>query len=115
MANPVAERRNYQRLKSQNPLRYQLRGTSEFNNTVTDDISAGGVSFVNSCFIPKSTLVSLEISVFSHVLNPVGKVAWSQPLPHSNRYRVGIEFLELSQCERGYLGEYINMQLGNVS
>jgi hypothetical protein len=112
--NRIEEKRSHRRFKFQAPLRYQLRGTSEFNNTISDDISEGGVSFVNSGYLPKSALIMLEISLLSRILNPVGKVVWSQPLPHSNRYKVGIEFLELSQEERKYLGDYCNMQLNNA-
>ncbi len=114
MATKLEERRNFKRLKLQTPLRYQVRGTPEFNNSISEDISTGGISFTNQSFIPKSTLVMLEIGLMTRVLNPVGRVAWSQPLPHSDRYRVGVEFMELNRWERIFLNDYINMQFNNA-
>lgn len=110
MENVLKERRGFTRIKFSTPLRYQIRGLAEFNSTVTSDISLGGVSFVNNKFISLATPVMLEINVLSRILRPAGKVAWSQSLPHSDRYRLGIKFLELNIQEKNYLQDFIDIQ-----
>lgn len=110
MAPGTEEKRRFPRVKLKASLCYKIRGTAECNNSVTDDISLGGVGFINHNFIPPETSVGLEINILSKMLNPIGKIAWSQPLPHSNRYRVGVEFLEFDPREKNYLSDYINLQ-----
>jgi c-di-GMP-binding flagellar brake protein YcgR len=106
--------RRFPRIELHIPLRYQIRGTSEFNNAISEDISVGGMGFLNNKFIALSSNLTLEISILSHTLTPIGKVTWTSPLPHSNRYHLGIEFLELNPVEKRYLGDYIDMQMGKI-
>jgi len=112
-SNP-REKRLFPRTKLKTSLRYQIRGTASFSNAICDDISLVGIGFVNKEFLIPETLVSLEMSVMSKVLRAVGKIAWSHPLPHSNRFRVGIQFLEFDPTDKNYLWDYIKMQLGQL-
>lgn len=112
MATAFAEKRNFPRIKLRTPVRFQIRGMPRFNSTISDDISLGGLGMVNNDFIAPQTQVMLEINVLSRILRPVGTVAWSYPLSHSDRYRVGIKFLELDPREKTYLGDFIDMQRG---
>jgi len=114
MADHIEEKRDSPRLKLRTPLRYQVRGTSESGETVTDDISRGGISFIEHKFIAPAALVMLEINLLSRILRSVGRVAWASPLPRSDRYRLGIEFLELGSQEKNYLNDFIDMQMGKL-
>lgn len=110
----MEENRRFPRVEIHVPLHYQVRGAPEFNNAITNNISMGGLGFVNEEFIaPKNDLI-LEINILSHLLNSIGKVVWSSPLLHSNRYRVGVEFLELDEKEKNYLQDYIDMQMNKL-
>ena len=112
-SNPQ-ERRVFTRTKLKTALRYQIRGTQDFNNAICDDISLVGIGFVNNEFLTPETLVSLEINVLSKVLHAVGKISWSLPLPHSERFRVGIQFLEFDSAQKDYLTDFIRMQLNQL-
>lgn len=114
MVIKLEEKRHCPRINFHTPIRYQIRGTSEFDNAISDNISTGGISFINNKFIAPATPVMLEINVLSRILRPIGKIAWSSPLPHSYRNRLGIEFLELDPQEKNYLADYIKMQMGQL-
>lgn len=107
----LKEKRRFSRINIRAPLRYQIRGKSEFDHAISDNISVGGVSFVIDKFITPLTLLMLEINFMSRTLSPVGKVIWSAPLSHSDRYKLGIEFLELDSRQKHYLADYINVNL----
>jgi len=94
-------------------MRYQVRGTpSESDSVISNNISSCGVAFnTNKFFAPKTSLM-LEIDILSRVLHPIGRVAWCQPLPHSDRNRLGVEFMEIDPLEKNYLEDYIKMQTG---
>ena len=94
-------------------LRYQVRGGSAFDNAVSNDISYGGLRFTSNRFIPTSTPVMLEINVLNRILRPIGRVAWSNPLPHSDRNQLGVEFVEFNSLEKSFLRDFVNMQLSH--
>ena len=56
----------------------------------------------------------LELNILSRALSLVGRIAWSLPLPHSDRYRFGIEFMEVEPVERYYLSDYIDIMMNKV-
>jgi hypothetical protein len=93
------------------PLRCQVRGSPNFSNTSSENISLNGIGFNHNEFIAPLTLVMLEIQLLSRVLRPIGKIAWSQPFSHSNKYHFGAEFLELDSSEKKYLSDFITMKI----
>jgi c-di-GMP-binding flagellar brake protein YcgR len=110
MAYGTEEKRRFPRVPIKATLNCRFRGTPEFDNAVSEDISLGGISFVHKGFIAPQTPVSLKINLFSRVLNPIGRIAWSWPLPHSDKYKVGVEFLELDYSEKKLLSNFMNLQ-----
>jgi hypothetical protein len=106
------ENRIFPRVGFHSQIRYQLRGRPDFDNVLGNDISCGGLRFTSEKFIPTSTLVMLEINVLNRVLRPIGKVAWSTPVAHSDRKQTGVEFMEFDRLEKNYLKDFVNMQLG---
>ena len=107
-------KRRFPRIRIQTPLRYQIRGSPEFYNTLVDNISVGGLSFINTEFIRPSANLNIEINILSRILNSTGRVSWASPLPHSDRYKLGIEFVDLDPIQRHYLSDYIDIQRGKI-
>lgn len=90
-------------------MRYQIRGEPQFDNTITNDISLGGISFTGNSFIPRQTPLMLEIKILSKLLKAVGEVAWAQSIPHSYRTIMGVEFQEMPLEDKAYLDDYLNI------
>ena len=111
MALNEVDKRQFNRVKTQAALRYQVRGGETYNNAVCDNISAGGMSFMSERFIPRFTPLMLEVNILSKVLNPVGKVTWATSLPHSDKYRLGVEFVEMDPKEKEFISDYVDLQL----
>jgi|WetSurMetagenome_2_1015567.scaffolds.fasta_scaffold516349_1 hypothetical protein len=103
------EKRQSARIKFSSPLRYQIRGNSVVNNAVGDNISLGGMAFINECSIPRFSTVMLEFNILSQRIQPVGQVIRATPLPHSDRYQLGIEFVEIDPNQKNYLEKYLKM------
>lgn len=104
------EKRQYQRFEVKLPVRYQIMCTENFANTLTCDISAGGLRVLTEEFIAPETKLVLEINFVnsSHVINTSGKVIWSQSVPHTDRYESGISFLEMTQNDQEDVLECLN-------
>lgn len=105
------EHRLSSRLDFNSQIRFQLRGRPDFDNAISNDISCGGLKFTSNRFIPTETAVMLEINVLNRILRPIGKVAWSRPISHSDRNQTGVKFVEIALAEQNYLKDFINMQL----
>lgn len=108
------EKRRFPRINLQSAIRYQIRGTPQFDNAISDDISVGGLGFSHDKFIAPATPLMLEINVLSRILRPIGRIAWASPMAHSYRNRMGIEFIEVDPQEKNYLSDFIKMQMGQL-
>lgn len=107
----LEEKRRFPRVSYHTPIRCQIRGEPESSNAVCNNIGAGGISFICDKFIAPATFVMLEINILSRILRTVGEIVWSQPLAHSDRNQLGIEFLELDTIEKNHLQDFINIQI----
>jgi len=54
----------------------------------------------------------LELNMLTKAMYPVGKVAWVNHIPHTDRYRFGIEFVEMDRDAKNFLGDYVDMRMG---
>jgi hypothetical protein len=113
MLKPENKRR-FTRVNWRSALRCQVRGDPQFDHAICDNISANGLSFTTRKFIAPSTHVMLEFDILSKVLRPIGKIAWTQPLPHTDRNRLGVEFTEFDPLEKEYLSAFIDMRTQKV-
>jgi len=104
-----SDKRQFPRVNLRTAMRCQIRGRPHFDHAISDNISVGGISFVGNNFIAPTTAVMLEINLLSKILHPVGKIVWTQPIPHCDRNRLGIEFLELDLKEKSFLSDFITM------
>lgn len=112
MATLIQEKRIFPRVRIHTPLRYQVRGWPQHYNTLSKDLGLGGISLTHDKFIARNTPLMLEIRLLSQVLHPIGKVRWAQHLPFSERYHIGIQFVEFEAKEKRFLSDYIDMQKG---
>lgn len=110
MALKPQDKRVFPRVRFGNPIRYQVRGEAKFDNAVCDNVSIGGIGFTSNTFIPRATPLMLEFNVLSRIICPIGYVSWASPIPHSDRYKLGIEFKEFDPKEKEYLSDFVDLQ-----
>lgn len=99
------------RLSRDFPLRYQVRGDKESYNAVSSNISSGGLSFTVHRFIPPETSVMLELNLPLRTISSAAAIAWITPLTHSDRYKLGVRFLEVNLRDKEYLSDYVDTHL----
>ncbi|MFH1338674.1 MAG: PilZ domain-containing protein [Candidatus Omnitrophota bacterium] len=108
--NTTKERRNFRRVNARFPIRYQIKRGGFFATGLTQDVSISGTKLNADRFFPSGIKLKLELNILSKVIKPIGRVVWSQALPHSDRYQMGIAFIEVDPLEKNYLSDYINMK-----
>jgi len=113
MNGKFVEKRRFPRIPYNSQIRYQVRGSKDFDNVLGKDISSGGLRFSNDEYIAPKTVLMMEVNILAKVLNFIGKVSWTEPLPHANDYQFGVEFLETDCNNMNFLNDFIDMQLAN--
>lgn len=106
------EKRRFPRVAIKVPLRWQIRGRSEPNDTINQDIGLGGISFVNEQFLATNIFINIQMNLAAQIIKAAGRIANVSFLPYSDKYRIGIEFLEFELKEKRILSDYINAQAG---
>ena len=109
MAITMQDKRLDYRIRLNLPISYRVRGEGGLERIHTNDISAGGLSFIAHKFIAPATCMNMEIAVYDKMVTPIGSIAWTEPLAHSNRYRIGIKFIEFNPRDKEYLSDYIRI------
>lgn len=110
MQSIYEEKRQYPRINLSVPIHYQIRGSQEFGNTLTKNISSGGLSFVIDRFIKPQTRIQLNVNILSRNISSPGTVRWAGNLSHCDKYQIGVEFLEIASQDKNYLSDYIDMR-----
>jgi len=109
-ANTIKEKRHFPRIKVKFPIRYQIKRGGFFASALTEDLSLSGTRLNADRFFPHGLNLNLELNILSKIITPTGRVIWSGSLPHSDRFQMGIEFIEINPQDKNYLSDYINMR-----
>lgn len=109
------ELRRFPRISLKTLLHCQIRGKAEGNFTITRDIGLGGISFINEGFVAPNTCVNLEINILSRIVTTAGRIVRADSVPFSDKFKFGVEFIELEPLQKKHLSDYINMRLSGVS
>ena len=105
------ERRKFTRWPFSEPVQIRRLNSHDAHGSLARDIGVGGISVIISRFVPLFTKVQIEGGVMrtDERFTGLAKVAWIQKLPYSeDQYRLGLEFVEITQNSHKVIGEYIN-------
>ena len=105
------ERRREPRLILHFPVAYKtnnLFSNSQFQNKMSRDMSNFGIRVVSDNFVASNTYVSLRINIASKVVDTIARVVWSNRVPHSDTYHIGLEFRELDNPKKTFLRNLLN-------
>ncbi len=91
--NNVRERRQFSRIRLDEPVRYQLKDPTQFGGCLSCDIGAGGIRISVNDFIPLNTELALQVHLSSkRVVDRKGRVVWVEKFRFADRYQAGVEF-----------------------
>lgn len=110
-----AERRLYQRVSCQIPVRYRLKAQgvlTSWKESAAGNISAGGLFITFGEKMEQGMLLDLEIPVPGLVgpLKTLGKVVWVEAVAADKIVKCGLEFTQIRAEDRAFLAGYIERQ-----
>jgi len=105
------ERRKFFRGKTYIPVNYQLKSRVTSGATLSRDISEDGIQLLSEEFFPQNTEFVLKINLpnITKMVSAVGRVVWALRLPHSERYQLGLKFIEMNDMHRKDVSDYLKM------
>ena len=94
----LSERRTAPRYRTYRPIRLQKPGIPQVVETITKDLSEGGLRCISQTVVPVSTELQIELLVTTgdEPFTAKGRTAWFRIVPSSDQFDVGIIFLEIS-------------------
>ena len=110
----MEERRASPRIRVYHPVRLHRPSTPQAVETLTKDLSVGGLRCISPELFPVSSELSIEL-VLSNGEEPFtvrGQTRWFRMIPNSDQFYVGISFLELSPQNKRRLSVYLERLAG---
>ncbi|MFH2137040.1 MAG: PilZ domain-containing protein [Candidatus Omnitrophota bacterium] len=73
--------------------------SAKIHNSFSKDLSETGIQLSSFYFYPVNSRIMLETALLKDAepVTIVGKVVWIEQFPYQERYKVGVEFVDLSQ------------------
>ena len=107
---PKKEKRGTARVGARVPISFSLKPGFKHSGALTKDMSECGLRATFDEFIAPQSKLSIRLTLRSNkIMNVAGEVKWSQPMPHSYRYQVGVEFKDIDEASRRSIVEYLAM------
>ncbi len=101
------ERRENPRIGISFPVACKTLPSRRYFYTVSKDLSLGGIKILNHEFIPKDSLLKLNINLIDRVLIVKGELVWCNKERLSERYISGLKFVEISKNDQKHLLEFL--------
>ena len=105
------ERRANPRIRTYHPLRLHRPGVPQMVETLTKDVSAGGIRCLSSTLFPVSTEVQVELVLMNgeEPLTARGQTRWFRMIANSDQFDIGISFLYFSPQNERRLSVYLDL------
>ena len=108
----VEDQRRYKRVESVLPVQFKnLRKTADAaSDTVSHNLSEGGVCFMTKEFISLACRLVVEINLptLPKPIKAISKIAWIRKIPTNNQYMLGNQFLEMTKEDKAHVMNFIN-------
>ncbi len=104
-----AEKRQFRRIKVSSPVEYKFFNSEKFQQSVTCDISEGGISFIVDGPVPVGTHLYFQAQLKNkpQPIYGIARVAWTTKEPYSSRHRLGLEFTEVGSISKADICTFI--------
>lgn len=103
------DRRRFRRLKAQFPIDYRFFNSQRYNQSVTCDIGEGGICFLSDGPVDLGAYIYFQANLKNRPqpLYGIARVAWSRKEPYSEKFRVGLEFIEAGSVNKADISSFI--------
>ncbi|MDP3721893.1 MAG: PilZ domain-containing protein [Candidatus Omnitrophota bacterium] len=104
------ERRSAPRIRAYRPVRLTPPGSRHVIETLTKDLSVGGLCCVSGIPLPVATelLVELMLSTGAEPVTARARTAWFRAIPNSEQFDLAVAFTEIEEETKRRLSMYLD-------
>lgn len=103
----MKERRINPRAGISFPVECKTLPSREYFYTVCKDLSMVGIRILSNSFIPKNSLLKLQVNLIDTVVDLKAKLVWCNKERKADRYSAGLEFIELNDKGKQSLAHFL--------
>ena len=105
----MLERRKFIRIPESSQISYEILSGPKVRDYLTRDISQGGIRFFVHEFIRRNSILKIKLTLTktTFYFEALAKVVWIQEDTLSERYEVGVEFVDIPPNATAHLIDYI--------
>ena len=109
-AQPPEDKRRFPRFKEDASFAYTHIPYAHSINSMTLDVSAGGIRFLAGSFlIPRSLMrVQIKMKFAPRIVEAIVRIVWVREVFGDERYEAGAEFISISPENLNFLKSYPN-------
>ena len=113
----MQERRKFIRVPDNLQISYEVMPHPKVGDFFTRDISQGGIRFFVHEFIRRNSILKIKLTLAktTFYFEALVKVVWIKEDTLSERYEVGVEFVDIPQNAIAHLIDYIRSVLKNFN
>ena len=113
----MLERRKFIRIPESSQISYEILSELKAGDYLTRDISQGGIRFFVHEFIRRDSILKIKLTLAktTFYFEALAKVVWISEDTLSERYEVGVEFVDRPQNASEHLIDYIRSVLKNFN
>lgn len=113
----MQERRRFIRVPDDSQISYEVIPHPNVGNFFAKDVSQGGIRFFVHEFIPKDSLLKIRLTLkkVSFSFEAIVKLVWVRKDSRTDRYEVGVEFINIPKKATEKLIDYIKNILVAIS
>ena len=105
----MEKRRKNPRIDIALPIEYSLpQRTKKILYTVSKNVGLGGIEILCDDFLSWGQTLRTQINLIDTIAHTRTEVVWCQKEMHSERYRIGLKFLELKEKDKARLCGFID-------
>jgi len=104
----MENRRKNPRVGVSFPVECSVASEKNYFYTVSKDLSNNGVKILAGQALSKGASLRLNINLINKIVDVLAKVAWCNKERASERYCVGLEFLEMDKLSQETLGGFLS-------
>ncbi len=104
----MEEKRKYPRTEISFPLECKILPDAGYFYTVSKNLSLAGIKIISDQFIPKDSIVRLHVNFIDTVIDVKARVSWCSKQRVSDRYAVGLEFVEKTDIQELHVAHFLH-------
>jgi c-di-GMP-binding flagellar brake protein YcgR len=112
----MINKRRFSRVLQHAELTWRLVNDTKQSGSISKDISAGGLRFFVTKFIPPKSNLRIQATIpDAHLFfEIIGEVKWTRTVYSDEQYEIGVEFTDIPEDALKKLNHYITIKSGNV-